>query len=104
LASCTTDAGTLHIFDIRTDSGGVHAASDRAHQSLLYNTTKPELYTHAYCDEYTILLGYGTPRPGIPEARHALHSYAPLPAISGDGQIHTFDTRMQRTTQVFQVG
>lgn len=78
LASCTTDPGTLHIFDIRTDSGGVNAASDRARQSLLYNTTKPELYTHAYCDEYTILLGYG------------------------DGQIHTFDTRMQRTTQVFQ--
>jgi len=102
LASCTTDAGTLHIFDIRTDSGGVHATSDRAHQSLLYNTAKPELYTHAYCDEYTILLGYGTPRD--PSSTTRTSFLRPLPTISGDGQIHTFDTRMQRTTQVFQVG
>lgn len=43
------------------------------------------------------------PLPAARHARHAHHAYAPLSPTLGDGQIHTFDTRMQRTTQVFQV-
>lgn len=46
-----------------------------------------------------------TVRSGQGSQQHDTHFILTpsLPGISGDGQIHTFDTRMQRTTQVFQV-
>jgi len=50
LASCTTDTGTLHIFDIRTD---------KRRPAIVYDTLKRELFTHSYKDDTTILLGYG---------------------------------------------
>jgi hypothetical protein len=50
LASCTTDTGTLHIFDIRTD---------KKRSAIIYDTMKKELYTHDYRDSYTLLLGFG---------------------------------------------
>jgi len=50
LASCTTDTGTLHIFDIRTD---------KRRPAIVYDTGKKELYTHCYKDGNTMLLGFG---------------------------------------------
>jgi len=50
LASCTTDTGTLHIFDIRTD---------KRRPAIVYDTLKRELFTHSYKDDTSILLGYG---------------------------------------------
>jgi len=50
LASCTTDTGTLHIFDIRTD---------KRRPAVVYDTGKRELYTHSYKDGNTMLLGFG---------------------------------------------
>jgi hypothetical protein len=68
LASCTTDTGTLHIFDIRTD---------KRRPAIVYDSGKKELYTHAYKDSHTMLLGYG------------------------DGSVHVFDTRSKRTLMQF---
>jgi len=50
LASCTTDTGTLHIFDIRTD---------KRRPAIVYDTGKKELYSHSYKDGNTMLLGFG---------------------------------------------
>jgi WD40 repeat protein len=50
LASCTTDPGTLHIFDIRTD---------KKRPALIYHTSKRNLYSHDYRDQHTLLLGFG---------------------------------------------
>jgi len=51
LASCTTDTGTLHIFDIRTD---------KRRAAIVYDTMKRDgLFAHAYKDTDIILLGYG---------------------------------------------
>jgi WD40 repeat protein len=50
LASCTTDGGSLHIFDIRTD---------KKRPALIYNTSKKHLYSHDYRDQHTLLLGFG---------------------------------------------
>lgn len=50
IASCTTDTGTLHIFDIRTD---------KRRSPILYDTSKKELFTHDYRDPHTLLLGFG---------------------------------------------
>jgi len=50
LASCTTDSGALHVFDIRTD---------RKRPAMVYDTQKRELFTHDYRDPYTLLLGFG---------------------------------------------
>jgi len=64
LASCTTDSGILHIFDIRTD---------KRRPAVVFDTSKKELYTHAYRDPSTLLLGFG------------------------DGTMQTFDVRSRRT-------
>jgi len=72
LASATTDTGTLHIFDIRTD---------RRRPAIVYDTAKRELFTHAYRDggiNSEILLGFG------------------------DGQIQVFDVRNKRSMMSFQ--
>lgn len=50
LASCTTDTGTLHIFDIRTD---------KRRPAIVYDTQKRALFAHAYRDSATLLLGFG---------------------------------------------
>lgn len=50
LASCTTDTGTLHIFDIRTD---------KRRPAVVYDTNKKELYSHAYKDSNIMVLGFG---------------------------------------------
>eukprot|EP01118_Nematostelium_gracile_P007235 TRINITY_DN2344_c0_g1_i1.p1 TRINITY_DN2344_c0_g1~~TRINITY_DN2344_c0_g1_i1.p1 ORF type:complete len:223 (+),score=58.88 TRINITY_DN2344_c0_g1_i1:804-1472(+) len=50
LASCTTDTGTLHIFDIRTD---------KRRPAIVHDTGKKELYCHAYQDVNTMMLGFG---------------------------------------------
>jgi len=50
LASCTTDTGTLHIFDIRTD---------KRRPAIVHDTTKKELYCHSYRDSNNIMLGFG---------------------------------------------
>eukprot|EP01119_Soliformovum_irregulare_P010816 TRINITY_DN2669_c0_g1_i2.p1 TRINITY_DN2669_c0_g1~~TRINITY_DN2669_c0_g1_i2.p1 ORF type:complete len:442 (+),score=88.08 TRINITY_DN2669_c0_g1_i2:77-1402(+) len=50
LASCTTDTGTLHIFDIRTD---------KKRAAIVQDTQRRELFTHCYRDDTTMLLGYG---------------------------------------------
>eukprot|EP01114_Cavostelium_apophysatum_P020820 TRINITY_DN7084_c0_g1_i1.p1 TRINITY_DN7084_c0_g1~~TRINITY_DN7084_c0_g1_i1.p1 ORF type:complete len:423 (-),score=90.64 TRINITY_DN7084_c0_g1_i1:160-1428(-) len=63
VGSCTTDQGILHLFDIRTD---------RKRQAIVHDTMKKELYTHAYKDGNTMLLGFG------------------------DAQIHAFDIRNKR--------
>jgi len=68
LASCTTDSGILHIFDIRTD---------KRRPAVVFDTTKKELYTHAYRDPSTLLLGFG------------------------DGTIQSFDVRSRRTFLTF---
>jgi len=68
LASCTTDSGTLHIFDIRTD---------KRRPAVVYDTAKKELYTHAYRDSNSMLLGFG------------------------DGNIQVFDTRNKRSVMSF---
>lgn len=53
LASCTTDNGSVRIFDTRTEK---HSAA------LVINTGSQELYCHAYRDSSTLLLGYGNGR------------------------------------------
>jgi len=50
LARCTTDSGTLHIFDIRTD---------KRRPAVVYDTGKRELFSHSYRDSITLLLGFG---------------------------------------------
>jgi len=50
LASCTTDTGTLHIFDVRTD---------RRRPAIVYDAARRELYTHSYQNNVTMLLGFG---------------------------------------------
>lgn len=50
LASCTTDTGTLHIFDIRTD---------KRRPAIVHDSGKKELYCHAYQDTNSMLLGFG---------------------------------------------
>jgi len=50
LASCTTDTGTLHIFDIRTD---------KRRPAIVYDTAKKELFTHSYHNGTMMLLGFG---------------------------------------------
>jgi len=61
LASCTTDTGTLHIFDIRTD---------KRRPAIVYDTGKKELYCHSYKDSNTMLLGYGDGTIHIFDTRH----------------------------------
>jgi WD40 repeat protein len=60
LASCTTDPGTLHLFDVRTD---------KRRPAIVSDTGKKELYTHAYRDENIILLGYGDGKIGLFDIR-----------------------------------
>jgi WD40 repeat protein len=51
VASCTTDQGVLHVFDIRTD---------QTKPAFVYSANgKLELYSHAYMDDFTVCLGYG---------------------------------------------
>jgi len=51
LASITTDAGAYHLLDIRTDSRSMPTIVD---------TSKSDLYTHAYMRDTNVLLfGYG---------------------------------------------
>jgi len=50
LASCTTDNGLMHIFDIRTD---------KRRPAIVYDTAKRELYCHSYRDRNTMFLGFG---------------------------------------------
>jgi len=50
VASCTTDLGVLHVFDIRTD---------QSKPAFVYDTQKIELYAHSYVDDFTLCLGYG---------------------------------------------
>eukprot|EP00698_Gefionella_okellyi_P012441 TRINITY_DN3347_c0_g1_i2.p1 TRINITY_DN3347_c0_g1~~TRINITY_DN3347_c0_g1_i2.p1 ORF type:complete len:496 (+),score=75.68 TRINITY_DN3347_c0_g1_i2:355-1842(+) len=50
IASCTTDPGVLHIFDIRTE---------QRTPAQIYDTKKPELFSHTYCGVADIVLGFG---------------------------------------------
>eukprot|EP00029_Vermamoeba_vermiformis_P005434 TRINITY_DN1887_c0_g1_i3.p1 TRINITY_DN1887_c0_g1~~TRINITY_DN1887_c0_g1_i3.p1 ORF type:complete len:393 (+),score=81.97 TRINITY_DN1887_c0_g1_i3:91-1269(+) len=50
LANCTTDGGTFHVFDIRTDKRRAAIVSD---------VQKKELYSHAYLNDKNVLLGFG---------------------------------------------
>ncbi|KAL6046738.1 G-protein beta WD-40 repeat domain containing protein, partial [Balamuthia mandrillaris] len=51
LASCTTDLGRYHQFDIRTE---------RTRRSVVIDTGRPELYCHAYKNAYEVIFGFGT--------------------------------------------
>jgi len=50
LASCTTDSGFLHIFDIRTD---------KRRPAVIHDTEKKELFCHSYRDSNTLMMGFG---------------------------------------------
>jgi len=50
LASCTTDLGVIHVFDIRTD---------RKRPAMVFDTERRELFTHDYRDPVTLLFGFG---------------------------------------------
>lgn len=61
VASATTDAGIIHIFDCRTD---------QSKPAFIYDTRKTGLYTHCYLDDFTICLGYSDGSLQIHDIRH----------------------------------
>jgi len=50
LASCTTDTGMLHIFDVRTD---------KKRPAIVFDSSKKGLYCHSYQNATSIFLGFG---------------------------------------------
>jgi WD40 repeat protein len=80
VASCTTDQGVLHVFDIRTD---------QTKPAFVYSASgKLELYSHAYMDDFTVCLGYGDGVVEIHDIRNGkgLISYRD-PYMSAVGEI-----------------
>eukprot|EP01087_Luapelamoeba_hula_P001851 TRINITY_DN11652_c0_g2_i1.p1 TRINITY_DN11652_c0_g2~~TRINITY_DN11652_c0_g2_i1.p1 ORF type:complete len:277 (+),score=11.06 TRINITY_DN11652_c0_g2_i1:119-832(+) len=71
LASCTTDVGLMYFFDIRSD------VSQRSRKSHAVDIGRYGLYTHAYLSEHELILGFG------------------------DGTMHLFDFRNQRSFSIF---
>eukprot|EP01080_Neovahlkampfia_damariscottae_P009958 gene9958-2277_t len=59
-ASCTTDTGRLHLFDIRVND-------DKP--AYVFDSFKSELYTHTYMNDETIILGFGDGSIQIHETR-----------------------------------
>ncbi|EFC45100.1 G-protein beta WD-40 repeat domain-containing protein [Naegleria gruberi] len=51
VASATTDQGVLHVFDVRT--------GNTSKPAFVYDTSKYDLFTHVYLDDFTVCLGYG---------------------------------------------
>jgi WD40 repeat protein len=50
IASCTTDSGYFHTFDIRINENK---------PAYIYDSLKSELYTHCYMNEESVILGFG---------------------------------------------
>ena len=50
VASCTTDVGVFHMFDVRTEL---------RQPALVHDTMHAELYCHVYSGEHELLLGFG---------------------------------------------
>eukprot|EP00761_Pharyngomonas_kirbyi_P003611 gb/GECH01003615.1/.p1 GENE.gb/GECH01003615.1/~~gb/GECH01003615.1/.p1 ORF type:complete len:387 (+),score=55.16 gb/GECH01003615.1/:1-1161(+) len=61
VASCTTDPGWLHVFDIRTD---------QSKPAFVYDTDKLELFAHTYIDDFMVALGYGDGQVQIHDIRN----------------------------------
>jgi len=90
LASCTTDMGILHIFDVRTD---------RKRAATVHDTGKKELFTHDYRDQNNIFLGYGDGEIQVFDSR-TVKSYSLFrdPFVATVGEI-----RFHRNSQQFSV-
>jgi len=90
LASCTTDVGALHMFDIRTD---------RKRPAMVFDAQKRELFTHDYRDAHTMLLGFGDGTLQVFDSRNR----RPLIVFSDPYQKAIGDIQFNRTTKHFAV-
>jgi len=92
IGSCTTDTGLLHIFDLRVD---------HKRDSQVYDTLTNMLYTHAYKDENTVLLGFGNGTIQVYDLRKP--KTTKINDIKDPGQMEIGDIRFDKNSEVFAV-
>jgi len=92
IGSCTTDTGLLHIFDLRVD---------HKRDSQVYDTLTDMLYTHAYKDENTVLLGFGNGTMQVYDIRKP--KTTKINDIKDPGQMEIGDIRFDKNSEIFAV-
>jgi len=90
IGSCTTDTGLLHIFDLRVD---------HKRDSQVYDTLTNMLYTHAYKDENTVLLGFGNGTIQVYDLRKP--KTTKINDIKDPGQTEIGDIRFDKNSEIF---